>query len=109
MTERVYLKVSSFCVVEAIELLEEEGCLELGLSKQDNSWLLSFNLPIKKSCVDNSLTENCTEPLTDNIKKHPQDEMDFCEACDMFRRCVASYDNDRANWKCAKGKVFLNS
>lgn len=60
MTDRVYLLVSSFCVVEAIELLKKEGCVELGLSKQDNFWLLSFNLPIKKSSVDDLLTENCS-------------------------------------------------
>lgn len=59
MTRRIYLLVSDFCVVEAIELLEKEGCIELGLSKQDNSWLLSFNLPIKKAVNDNTLTDPC--------------------------------------------------
>lgn len=155
MTKRIYLLVSSFCVVEAIELLEKEGCVELGLSKQDNSWLLSFNLPIKKSSVDDSLTENCpveepeeyvlsknerldaTGPLCcqscikikackqmyvdtgkwpephdcfvpDRVKKYPQFEMDSCEDCNVIHSCIARYDMDRTNWRCAKGKVHLN-
>lgn len=102
MTDRVYLLVSSFCVVEAIELLKKEGCLELGLSKQDNSWLLSFNLPIKKSKADDSLTENCP------VEECPQHEMDSCEDCNVISDCIVRYNMDRANWKCAKGKVFLS-
>ena len=53
MTDRVYLTVASFCLVEAIEKLKEDGCIELGLSKQDGNWLLSFNLPCKKMRVAN--------------------------------------------------------
>lgn len=48
MTDRVYITVASFCLVEAIEKLKQDGCIELGLSKQDGNWLLSFNLPCKR-------------------------------------------------------------
>lgn len=48
MTDRVYMTVASFCLVEAIGKLKEDGCIELGLSKQDGHWLISFNLPCKK-------------------------------------------------------------
>lgn len=95
MTDRVYLLVSSFCVVEAIELLKKEGCLELGLSKQDNSWLLSFNLPIKKSSADDSLTENC--PVEEHTRLFPP----ICHKCASLNICL-----EKKDWQYCNGSLF---
>lgn len=68
MGDRVYMTVASFCLVEAIEKLKEDGCIELGLSKQDGSWLLSFNLPCKKISAANDdelLPEESGPPVDD--------------------------------------------
>lgn len=158
MTDRVYMTVASFCLVEAIEKLKEDGCVELGLSKQDGHWLISFNLPCKKMPIANDdellpeesrppvdepyvLTKNerldaagplCCQScikikackqiyvesgkwpvprdcfIPDRVKKYPQLDMDSCAECNIVHSCIARYDMDRANWKCAKGKVHLN-
>lgn len=46
--------------------------------------------------------------VPDRVKKYPQFEMDSCEECSVIHNCIARYDMDKANWKCAKGKVHLN-
>lgn len=46
--------------------------------------------------------------VPDHAKKYPQFEMDSCEDCNVIQSCIARYDMNRANWKCAKGKVHLN-
>lgn len=52
------------------------------------------------------VSHDCFVP--DRVKKYPQFEMDSCEECNAIHSCIARYDMDRANWRCAKGKVHLN-
>ena len=52
MSERIYIGVSKFCLVEAIRELEKQGAVALGLSKEDDSWLLSFDKALCKPVED---------------------------------------------------------
>lgn len=48
MSERIYVEVSPFCLVEAIRELDKQGAKNLGLSQLDNYWLLSFEKAVHK-------------------------------------------------------------
>lgn len=100
MTDRVYMTVASLCLVEAIEKLKEDGCIELGLSKQDGSWLLSFNLPCKKISAANDdelLPEESGPPVDDKGYVLPKDErLDAagplgCQSCINIKACKQMY------------------
>ena len=77
MSNRVYITVASFCLVEAIEKLKQDGCIEFGISKQDESWLLSFNLPCKRPSVANdngTIPEKDMPPVDDKGYVFPNNE-----------------------------------
>lgn len=72
-----------------------QSCIKIKACKQ--IYVESGAWPVPRDCF-----------VPSRVKKYPQFEMDSCEECNVIHSCIARYDMDRPNWKCAKGKVHLN-
>ena len=72
-----------------------QSCIKIKACKQ--IYVETGTWPVPRDCF-----------VPDRCKKYPQFDMDSCEECSIIHSCIARYDMDRENWKCAKGKVHLN-
>jgi len=41
--KRCYVKVASYCLLETVQKLYEHGAKNLGIGKEDDEWLISFD------------------------------------------------------------------
>ena len=41
--KRCYVKVATYCLLEIIQKLYEQGARELAVGKEDGEWLISFD------------------------------------------------------------------
>ena len=41
--KRCYIKVASYCLLETVQKLYEQGAKNLGIGKEDDEWLVSFD------------------------------------------------------------------
>lgn len=72
-----------------------QSCIKIKACKQ--TYVETGTWPVPRDCF-----------VPSRVKKYPQFEMDSCEECNVIHSCIARYDMNRANWRCAKGKVHLN-
>lgn len=72
-----------------------QSCIKIKACKQ--MYVETGTWPVPRDCF-----------VPDRVKKYPQFDMDSCEECSVIHSCIACYDMDRDNWRCAKGKVHLN-
>ncbi len=110
--EFIHLKEDGALVIEEAETPEE--FIHLKMKASDAAGPLCCQSCIKIKACKQIFVETGTWPVLhdcfvpDRCKKYPQFEMNSCEECNVIHSCIARYDMDRANWKCAKGKVHLN-
>lgn len=88
MSDRMYITVASFCLVDAIEKLKEDGCVDIGLSKQDGSWLLSFNMSCKRMPL-----ENDGELLPEESRLSVDNKSDKPDVSDELKSFLARWEN----------------
>ena len=103
-----HVHVSQNALVAFIELITCAGCTDIRVNQADLGWQVTYKTIFTrevKACDDESERPG----IPDRVKKYPQFEMDSCEECNAIHSCIARYDMDRANWKCAKGHVFLSA
>lgn len=46
--KRCYVKVANYCLLETVQELYEQGAKNLGIGKEDDDWLISFDKINKK-------------------------------------------------------------
>ena len=58
---RCYVKVATYCLLEAVQTLYEQGAKELAIGKEDWNWLISFDKSNEKE--RENLAKRHSEPL----------------------------------------------
>ena len=58
---RCYVKVATYCLLETVQTLYEQGAKELAIGKEDWDWLISFDKSNEKE--RENLAKRHSEPL----------------------------------------------
>ena len=60
---RCYVKIATYCLLETVQKMYEQGAKELAIGKEDNDWLVSFDKTNEQE--RKNLEKRHSEPLED--------------------------------------------